>query len=61
MPSKYFGDQIKETEKKYLFGIWFENLKEKHEFKDVSIDGGIILKQIHKFDMSLCTTVFYFM
>jgi hypothetical protein len=60
LPSRYFGDQKKEIEKKYLFGIWFENLNEEYAFKDVSIDGRIILKYIHKIYMSLYTTIYYF-
>jgi hypothetical protein len=44
LPSRCFGDQTKEIEKKYLFGIWFENLNEGDAFKDVSIYGRIILK-----------------
>ena len=50
--SRYFGDQIKETEKKHLFGIWFENLKEGGALKDLDIDWRIILNWIHKFDES---------
>jgi hypothetical protein len=33
-----------EIEKKLLFGIGFEHLNEGDAFKDVSIDGRIILK-----------------
>jgi len=42
--SGYFGDHIKEIQKKHLFGILFENLNEGDAFGDVSKDGRIILK-----------------
>jgi hypothetical protein len=44
LPSRHLDDQIKETEKKHLFGFLLGKLTE----REVDVDGRIILKWVHK-------------